>query len=204
MSVILPNLRVKMAERGWNIKDVKERTSLSRTTISNMYNFYGDGIKFDTLAELCDLFNCTPNDLLLIVPVEIYSLTVSEIKKEYESEPENGSGYITYEIKAEISYKVGLYEAKDTFVFLIEIFIIFKNEHYSSDQYEARLNFYRTNKDMSLYLTYSDNIIDKIYVDFESNINNLVQNIFSSADTPLKEYGPIEDWLDFLPSTRTI
>lgn len=72
--IIYSNLRVKMAERGFSIKDVREKTNLSRTTISNLYNGYSDGIKFNTLEALCDLFNCTPNDLLKVLDVKIHDV----------------------------------------------------------------------------------------------------------------------------------
>lgn len=55
-----------MGEFSYSIKDVHERTNLSRTTISNLYNGYSDGIKFDTLEKLCELFSCTPNDLIKV------------------------------------------------------------------------------------------------------------------------------------------
>lgn len=64
--IITSNLRVKMAEFSYSIKDVHRETNLSRTTISNLYNGYSDGIKFDTLEKLCELFSCTPNDLIKI------------------------------------------------------------------------------------------------------------------------------------------
>ncbi|HCT0554341.1 TPA: helix-turn-helix transcriptional regulator, partial [Staphylococcus pseudintermedius] len=72
--LITSNLRVKMAEYNYSIKDVHEQTHLSRTTISNLYNGYSDGIKFYTLEKLCDLFNCTPNDLLTITYVDVYKI----------------------------------------------------------------------------------------------------------------------------------
>ncbi|PTE74985.1 helix-turn-helix domain-containing protein [Staphylococcus gallinarum] len=49
--IITSNLRVKMAEFSYSIRDVHERTNLSRTTISNLYNGYSDDIKFDTLNQ---------------------------------------------------------------------------------------------------------------------------------------------------------
>lgn len=72
--IIYSNLRVKMAERGLNIKAVQEKTKLSRTTISNLYNGYSDGIKFHTLETLCELFNCTPNELLQILEINILDI----------------------------------------------------------------------------------------------------------------------------------
>lgn len=77
--LITSNLRVKMAESGYTIKDVHNKTKLSRTTISNLYNDYSDGIKFDTLAKLCELFNCTPNDLILITDINIKEINYNKI-----------------------------------------------------------------------------------------------------------------------------
>lgn len=65
------NLRVLMAERGLNIQNVKDQTTLSRTTISNLYNNYGSGIQFDTLTQLCTLLKCTTGDLFTFVNVSI-------------------------------------------------------------------------------------------------------------------------------------
>lgn len=65
------NLRVLMAERGLNIQNVKDQTTLSRTTISNLYNNYGSGIQFDTLTQLCTLLKCTTGDLFTFVNVSV-------------------------------------------------------------------------------------------------------------------------------------
>ncbi|ERS93594.1 helix-turn-helix domain-containing protein [Staphylococcus simulans] len=87
--LITSNLRVKMAEYNYSIKDVHEQTHLSRTTISNLYNGYSDGIKFYTLEKLCDLFNCTPNDLLTITYVDVYKIDfeyANEVFDKYNSD----------------------------------------------------------------------------------------------------------------------
>ncbi|MFW7190061.1 MULTISPECIES: helix-turn-helix transcriptional regulator [Lysinibacillus] len=65
------NLRVLMAERGLNIQNVKDQTTLSRTTISNLYNNYVSGIQFDTLIQLCTLLKCTIGDLFTFVNVRV-------------------------------------------------------------------------------------------------------------------------------------
>ena len=77
--IIYSNLRVKMAERGLTIKDINKKTDLSRTTISNLYNGYSDGIKFHTLEKLCDFLNCTPNDLLKILEIKVNDITFNPI-----------------------------------------------------------------------------------------------------------------------------
>lgn len=70
MGLIRCNLRVLMAERGLNIQKVKDQTTLSRTTISNLYNNYGTGIQFDTLKQLCELLKCKPGDLISYVDLK--------------------------------------------------------------------------------------------------------------------------------------
>lgn len=70
MGFIHCNLRVLMAERGFNIQKVKDKTSLSRTTISNLYNNNGAGIQFDTMKELCELLRCNPGDLFSYIEIE--------------------------------------------------------------------------------------------------------------------------------------
>ena len=81
--IITSNLKVKMAEFNYSIKDVHEKTKLSRTTISNLYNNYSDGIKIDTLEKLCDLFNCTPNDLLKSTYLEIENIEYEKLNHVY-------------------------------------------------------------------------------------------------------------------------
>ncbi|CCW05897.1 helix-turn-helix transcriptional regulator [Bacillus thuringiensis] len=70
MGLIHCNLRVLMAERGLNIQKVKDKTTLSRTTISNLYNNYGSGIQFDTMRQLCELLKCKPGDLISYIDIK--------------------------------------------------------------------------------------------------------------------------------------
>ncbi|MET7021618.1 helix-turn-helix domain-containing protein [Bacillus mycoides] len=70
MGLIHCNLRVLMAERGLNIQKVKDKTTLSRTTISNLYNNYGSGIQFDTIRQLCELLKCKPGDLISYIDIK--------------------------------------------------------------------------------------------------------------------------------------
>jgi putative transcriptional regulator len=60
------NLRVLMARHYLTIQDVHEKTGLSRTTISKLYNESSAKIGLDTIAALCTLFNCEVNDLLYL------------------------------------------------------------------------------------------------------------------------------------------
>lgn len=58
------NLRILMAKNKMNIQDVHEKTGMSRTTISKLYNETSTTISFDTIYALCTLFNVEPGDLL--------------------------------------------------------------------------------------------------------------------------------------------
>jgi putative transcriptional regulator len=60
------NLRVLMAKNYLTIQDVHDKTGLSRTTISKLYNETSAKIGLDTIASLCTLFNCEVNELLYL------------------------------------------------------------------------------------------------------------------------------------------
>ncbi|WP_227767881.1 helix-turn-helix domain-containing protein [Zhaonella formicivorans] len=46
------------------MKDVHEKTGLSRNTISNLYNDNATRIDFETIYKLCVLFDCEVGGLL--------------------------------------------------------------------------------------------------------------------------------------------
>jgi putative transcriptional regulator len=64
--IVRNNLRVLMAKHKMNIQDVHEKTGLSRTTISKLYNEESTTIAFETISKLCKLFNCDVDDLLYL------------------------------------------------------------------------------------------------------------------------------------------
>ena len=59
-------LSTMMGENRYTIKDVHERTGLSRGTISSLYNDRATRIDYETIAKLCDLFKCDVGSLLTI------------------------------------------------------------------------------------------------------------------------------------------
>ncbi|CAM4215129.1 helix-turn-helix domain-containing protein [Bacillus manliponensis] len=85
MGFIHSNLRVLMAEKGLNIQKVKEQTTLSRTTISNLYNNNSAGVQFDTMVQLCTLLNCQPGDIFTYVNI---SLKFTELNPEIDTKLE--------------------------------------------------------------------------------------------------------------------
>jgi putative transcriptional regulator len=64
--IVKNNLRILMAKHKMSIKDVHEKTGMSRTTISKLYNETSTTISFETIANLCTLFDCTVDDLLYL------------------------------------------------------------------------------------------------------------------------------------------
>ena len=129
MGLIHCNLRVLMAERGLNIQKVKDRTSLSRTTISNLYNNFGSGIQYGTLLELCELLKCQPGDLLTYIEIdpEFEVLTKNpDVTMEEDTyiADEEGNGYTfvssiqtSLDISCKLKYEGNTYE----FSFPVEV-----------------------------------------------------------------------------------
>lgn len=60
------NLRILMAVKKYSMQDVHERTGLSRTTISKLFNESSTKIGFDTIVVLCNLFDCEVDELLYL------------------------------------------------------------------------------------------------------------------------------------------
>lgn len=124
MSLIHCNLRVLMAERGLNIQKVKDKTSLSRTTISNLYNNYGAGIQFDTLKQLCELLKCQPGDLITYIDVSSeFKIMTKEptVSREVNThiEDDDGNSYeyvsnieVSLDVDCKLRYEGNIHEFK--------------------------------------------------------------------------------------------
>jgi putative transcriptional regulator len=64
--VIHSKLSVLMGEQRYSIQDVHDKTGLSRSTISNLYNDKATRIDYDTIYKLCMLFHCEVGNLLVL------------------------------------------------------------------------------------------------------------------------------------------
>ncbi|MFF5993960.1 helix-turn-helix transcriptional regulator [Lysinibacillus sp. KU-BSD001] len=148
MPFIHSNLRVLMAERGLNIQNIKDNTTLSRTTISNLVNNYGSGIQFDTLVQLCSLLNCSPGDLLTYVDVtfefseERDNQTFNAEYETYVEDPSEGYGeeYLC-RITTNISILCKMIYEKEIFQFKIPCNVQVELDH--------RCNIVKLNADTS-------------------------------------------------------
>lgn len=65
------NLSTLMGKYRYSIKDVHEKTGLSRNTISSLYNDKATRIDFETVLRLCCLFKCDVNELLILGKCEV-------------------------------------------------------------------------------------------------------------------------------------
>ncbi len=64
MGEIIINIDVMLAKRKMSVTALSERIGISLVNTSVLKNGRAKGIKFETLAKLCEVLNCTPGDLL--------------------------------------------------------------------------------------------------------------------------------------------
>ena len=57
-------LKEKGKSKYWLVKE----TELNYQSISDIMNNQTTAIRFDTLEKLCNILDCTPNDLFTIIP----------------------------------------------------------------------------------------------------------------------------------------
>ena len=66
--MIKNNIPVQMAEKRMNIQKLSEKSGISRTTLSKIYNDKATRIDFNTLDALCRALDCSVGDLLEYIP----------------------------------------------------------------------------------------------------------------------------------------
>ncbi|AVX05415.1 helix-turn-helix domain-containing protein [Maritalea myrionectae] len=67
---IVVNLDVMLAKRKMRLKTLSERVSLTEQNLSMIKTGKAKGMRFETLAKICDVLDCQPGDLLEYVPDE--------------------------------------------------------------------------------------------------------------------------------------
>lgn len=68
------NLNMLLAERSLTASRLAKDTGISKTTLSSLVNNTGKGIQYDTIDNICNYLNITPDDFFDYVPFE-YSLS---------------------------------------------------------------------------------------------------------------------------------
>lgn len=186
--IITSNLKVKMAEFNYSIKDVHEKTKLSRTTISNLYNNYSDGIKIDTLEKLCDLFNCTPNDLLKSTYLEIENIEYEKLNHVYglnEDRTFNKSEKLSF-------YKANVQLKLNNIPYSIELRLIIESSNSYSDS-GLEIGILRLEEYENTFIGESLNATGLVSVPLSNKIEETVLNDFIKNHTNISDYDVIED-----------
>lgn len=65
---IVVELDVMLARRKMRSKELAERIGLSEQQVSMLRSGRARGVRFDTLARICDVLACQPGDLLAYRP----------------------------------------------------------------------------------------------------------------------------------------
>jgi len=65
---IVVNLDVMLAKRKIRSKELAERVGLTEQNISLLKSGKVRGIRFNTLAKICEVLNCQPGDILEYAP----------------------------------------------------------------------------------------------------------------------------------------
>ena len=64
MKQIIVRLDVMLALRKMRSKELAERIGITEANLSLLRTGKVKGVRFDTLAKLCEVLDCTPGDLL--------------------------------------------------------------------------------------------------------------------------------------------
>jgi len=65
---IIVNLDVMLAKRKMKLKDLAKAVELSEQNLSMIKTGKVKGMRFETLAKICDVLDCQPGDLLEFDP----------------------------------------------------------------------------------------------------------------------------------------
>lgn len=63
MTAIIVNLDVMLARRKMRSKDLAEIVGITEANLSLLKSGKVKGVRFDTLAKICDALDCQPGDL---------------------------------------------------------------------------------------------------------------------------------------------
>lgn len=61
---IVVNLDVMMAKRKMSLNELSEKVGVTNVNLSILKTGKAKGVRFDTLAAICEALNCQPADIL--------------------------------------------------------------------------------------------------------------------------------------------
>lgn len=186
--IITSNLKVKMAEYNYSIKDVHEKTKLSRTTISNLYNNYSDGIKIETLERLCDLFNCTPNDLFKITYINFDDITFKKVNTVYDLNEDRSFK----ENDKMVFYKANVQLTVDNIFHELEISLIVKNLNTHQDS-DLNIGVLRLENDYNLFIANELNSTGLVKIPVSNKIEEFVLSEFIDKNISKQDFDLVDE-----------
>ena len=65
---IIVNLDVMLAKRKMRSKDLAEQVGITEQNISLLKSGKVKGVRFETLARICEILDCQPGDILAFEP----------------------------------------------------------------------------------------------------------------------------------------
>ena len=68
---IIVNLDVMMAKRKMSLNELSQRVGISNVNLSILKTGKAKGVRFDTLASICQALQCQPGDLLAYVETSL-------------------------------------------------------------------------------------------------------------------------------------
>lgn len=71
---IIVNLDVMLAKRKMRSKELAERIGITEQNVSLLKSGKVKGIRFETLAKICEVLDCQPGDLLEFTPDREYQV----------------------------------------------------------------------------------------------------------------------------------
>jgi len=64
---IIVNLDVMMAKRKMSLNELSQKVGLTTVNLSILKTGKAKGVRFDTLASICEVLDCQPADILAYV-----------------------------------------------------------------------------------------------------------------------------------------
>jgi putative transcriptional regulator len=71
---IIVNLDIMLAKRKMRSKELAEKIGITEVNVSLLKSGHVKGVRFETLAKICEVLDCQPSDLLEYKPEDKRSL----------------------------------------------------------------------------------------------------------------------------------
>ncbi|OMD08408.1 helix-turn-helix domain-containing protein [Paenibacillus odorifer] len=169
------NLAEILARRGLKIRDVSEKTGISRTTLTALSYNQGKGVQFETFNKICSFLDITPGDLFTYFDFDMNVLEVHPSKNEKIPDDEHA--------------------------FFLDCEFILKDQTFIGRLfcvYEEKTNKFKVmiwTKLLNRLEIIPNYILIQLFIDYFQD--NLIANDLSTAHKELALYdGEIDEWME--------